>query len=192
MSNTKEFIGIKAHQLARRYNNPQLYEDLRQEALLVGYTLMSVGITDENKIGSAMRTKLHDFYNFGQMPVYVPASGYSRRARVALLGGKGSQSVEWPLLCALLASGGGDMLEESQINGRFDHVADYEYNEYLQHLMFIMEVYLDDREYFVITSVFLQEVDQQVVAEELGISQQRVGQVIDTALEKIRGKLGVQ
>jgi hypothetical protein len=189
MNTNQDYINTKAHQLARRYKNPQMYEDLKQEALLVGYALLSEGTTDEGKIGSAMRSRLHDFYNFSRMPVYLPASGYSRRARVALLGGGSSQNVEWPLLCALLASDGGDMLEEGQIHGNADHVADYEYNDYLQHLMFIMEECLDNREYFVVTSVFLHEVEQQVVADDLGITQQRVAQVIDTALEKIRKEL---
>jgi len=55
--------------------------------------------------------------------------------------------------------------------------------------MFLMEEYLDNREYYVVTSVYLREEDQQVVADDLGITQQRVGQILETALEKIRIKL---
>jgi len=57
--------------------------------------------------------------------------------------------------------------------------------------MFLMEEYLDNREYYVVTSVYLREEDQQVVADDLGITQQRVGQILETALEKIRIKLNV-
>jgi RNA polymerase sigma factor (sigma-70 family) len=187
---TELFITNKAHHLAKRYNNVQMYEDLKQEALLVGYEMLAVGITDENKIGSAMRTRAHDFYNFGLMPVYVPPSGYSRRARLSLVGGDHSQVPEWPLLCALLASRGGDSLEEGQIHSNTNHVLEYEYKDFLQNVMLVMDNSLDNREYFVVTSIYLQEVDQQTVAYDLGISQQRVAQVLEKALEKIRVKLG--
>jgi hypothetical protein len=185
------FIITKSKQLAKRYRNAQMYEDLQQEAILVGYEMLNQGITCKAKIAGYMRTKLHDFYNFGQMPVYLPASGYSRKARADLLSGVGSQTLEWPLLCALLSSKGGDTLEESQVYGSNDHVAEYEQSDYLQHLMFLMEEYLDNREYYVVTSVYLREEDQQVVADDLGITQQRVGQILETALEKIRVKLNV-
>ena len=191
MTELQDFIMTKAHTLARRYRNAQMYMDLKQEAILVGYEMLDQGITDEDKIGSAMRTKLHDFYNFGQMPVYVPPSGYSRKARADLLGGVGSQTLEWPLLCALLSSAGGEALEEGQIHGNKDHVAEYEQSDYLQHLMFLMEESLDNREYYVVTSIYLREEDQQIVADDLGITQQRVGQILETALEKIRVKLNV-
>lgn len=186
-----EFINNKAEYLASRYKNKQMYQDLKQEALVVGYSLLEDGVTCEKKITGAMRTRLNDFYNFEQLPVYVPSSGHSRAARIALQRGDTSQHVEWPLLQALMASEGVDQLEEGITNSYTNHVADYEYNDYLQHLLFLMEENLTTREYEVVTSVYLQEWTQQEVATQLGITQQRVGEMLESSLSKIRTKLGI-
>jgi len=186
-----EFINNKAEYLASKYKNGQMYQDLKQEALVVGYSLLEGGETCEKKITGAMRTRLNDFYNFEQLPVYVPPSGHTRKARIALQRGDTSQHVEWPLLQALMASEGVDQLEEGITNGHTNHVADYEYNDYLQHLLFLMEENLTTREYEVVTSVYLQEWTQQEVATELGITQQRVEQLLEAGLSKIKLKLSV-
>ena len=186
-----EFINNKAEYLASRYKNGQMYQDLKQEALVVGYSLLEGGETCEKKITGAMRTRLNDFYNFEQLPVYVPPSGHTRKARIALQRGDTSQHVEWPLLQALMASDGVDQLEEGITNGHTNHVAVYEYNDYLQHLLFLMEENLTTREYEVVTSVYLQEWTQQEVATELGITQQRVGELLESGLTKVKEVLNV-
>jgi hypothetical protein len=163
-----------------------MYMDLKQEATLVAYSMLSEGVTDTNKIATAMRDRASNFYNFGQLPVHVPASGGNRRARAAYFGGDSSQTIEWPLLSALMASKGCDALEEGKLHGDADHTTDFENQEYLQHIKFTMETCLDNREYFAVVSVFLHEVDRGEVADELGISKQRLGQVIDTAIGKLR------
>ena len=184
-----KFINNKAEYLASKYKDRQAYQDLKQEALVVAYSLLEDGVTCERKITGAMRTRLNDFYNFEQLPVYLPPSGHSRKARLALQRGDTSQHVEWPLLQALMASEGVDQLEEGITNGHTNHVADYEYNEYLQHLMFVMEDCLTAREYEVVTSVYLHECTQKDVATQLGVTQQRVGEMLETALGKIKTTL---
>ena len=187
----QEIVYTAAERLAGRYGNKQMFNDLRQEAILKGYELMANGVTDEKKIIGAMRSRLRDFYNFEQLPVTVPASGHTRKARVSLMAGKGSQDIEWPLLQALMASGGGDPLEDGTIPAVSNHVEEYEFNDYLQHLLFIMEEVLDTREYEIIMSLYLNGVGQQEVADELNISQQRVERIKDAALEKVRVAISV-
>ena len=191
LTNLHEFINNKAEYLASRYKNGQMYQDLKQEALVVGYSLLEDGVTCEKKITGAMRTRLNDFYNFEQLPVYVPSSGHTRKARIALQRGDTSQHVEWPLLQALMASEGVDQLEEGITNGHTNHVADYEFNDHLQHLLFLMEENLTTREYEVVTSVYLQEWTQQDVATQLGITQQRVGELLESGLTKVKEVLNV-
>lgn len=187
----EDFINKKAEHLASKYKDGQAYQDLKQEALVVGYSLLEQGETCEKKILGAMRTRLNDYYNFEQLPVFVPPSGHSRKARLAFQRGDTSQHIEWPLLQALMASEGVDQLEEGITNGYTNHVAEYEYNEYLQHLMFIMEESLTNREYEVVTSVYLQEWTQKEVATELGITQQRVGELLESGLTKVKEALNV-
>lgn len=189
--NLHKFINNKAEYLSSKYKDRQAYQDLKQEALVVAYSLLEDGVTCEKKITGAMRTRLNDFYNFEQLPVYLPPSGHSRKARLALQRGDTSQHVEWPLLQALMASEGVDQIEEGITNGHTNHVADYEYNEYLQHLMFVMEDCLTVREYDVVTSVYLHECTQKDVATQLGVTQQRVGEMLELGLSKIKTELGV-
>jgi len=61
----------------------------------------------------------------------------------------------------------------------------------LQHLMFLMEENLTTREYEVVTSVYLQEWTQQDVATQLGITQQRVGELLESGLTKVKEVLNV-
>jgi len=191
LTNLHKFINNKAEYLASKYKDRQAYQDLKQEALVVAYSLLEDGVTCEKKITGAMRTRLNDFYNFEQLPVYLPPSGHSRKARLALQRGDTSQHVEWPLLQALMASEGVDQLEEGITNGHTNHVADYEYNEYLRHLMFVMEDCLTAREYEVVTSIYLHECTQKDVATQLGITQQRVGDILETGLTKVKEALNV-
>ena len=185
---TQDFINTKAHQLARKYKNPQMYMDLRQEAVVVAYEMIAQGITDENKISRAMRSKLYSDYNFGQLPVHVPASGYGRKARRDLANGRKNDTKESTLVQAIAALGG-EALDEGQIHCDKDHVADYEKADYMKHVLEVVWDCLENREWDVIYSVYLQDVDQQLLADELEISQQRVAQILERSLEKIRIRL---
>jgi len=184
----QEIIHTAADRLAGRYGNKQMFNDLRQEALLKAYELMADGVTDEKKIIGSMRSRLRDFYNYEQLPVTVPASGQAYTARSLLMGDKGSPDVGWPLLQALMASG--EVLNDN-LPAISNHVEKYEAMDYLQHLLFIMEEVLDSREYEILVSVYLNEVEQTEVADLMGISKQRVEQIRDTALEKIREAISV-
>jgi len=90
-----------------------------------------------------------------------------------------------------MASEGVDQLEEGITNGHTNHVADYEFNDHLQHLLFLMEESLTTREYEVVTSVYLQEWTQQDVATQLGITQQRAGELLESGLTKVKEVLNV-
>jgi len=184
-------ITSKAQMLASKYKNQQLYQDLVSEATLVGLELMEQGVDDEKKIVGAMRRRLYDFMNFGQLPVYVPASGYSREGLLNMGGDESTPDIMWPLLQALMAAGGVHSLDDTNLPAISDHVKDYEDYEYLQHLMFIMEECLDSREFDMVVAVYLNGADQQEVADEYGITQQRVSKVMDLAFKKVRKALDV-
>jgi RNA polymerase sigma factor (sigma-70 family) len=184
----QDTIHKAADRLAGRYGNKQMFNDLRQEALLKAYELMADGVTDEKKIIGSMRSRLRDFYNFEQLPVTLPASGHTRKARVSLMSGKGSPDIEWPLLQALMASG--EVLNDN-LPAISNHVEEYEFNDYLQHLMFIMEEALDTREYEIIVCLYLNGDTQDAVATEMGITQQRVEKIKEVALMKVREAISV-
>jgi len=192
VSTKKELIALaedKAHFLAKKYNNSGLYNDLVQEGLLAALEALEQGVEDEKKVFGVMRRRMNDFYNFGQLPVYVPPSGTSRKGLSLFSGDEGSQGMKWPLLQALMASDGASPFEDTNLPSITDHVKEYEATDYLQHLMFILEEELTDREYDMVVSYYLHEVPQGVIAEKYGVHQQHVSRIVEGALEKVRYKL---
>jgi len=192
MSNLKdraEFIQKKAEVLASRYMSGQDYDDLVQEGVLVGLELLDKGIEDDKKLVGAMRRRMNDFKNYENRSVPVPSTGGTRKAMASISRGDHSHTVEWPLLQALTQSYGVS-LEDCHLEATQDHTTDYEEDDYLQHIMFLLEETLDTRTYDMVTDVYIRGMTQEDVAKELGITQTRVSQILEFGLQKLRQELG--
>jgi len=192
MSNLKdraEFIQKKAEVLASRYMSGQDYDDLVQEGVLVGLELLDKGIEDDKKLVGAMRRRMNDFKNYENRSVPVPSTGGTRKAMAAISRSDHSHTVEWPLLQALTQSYGVS-LEDCHLEATQDHTTDYEEDDYLQHIMFLLEETLDTRTYDMVTDVYIRGMTQEDVAKELGITQTRVSQILEFGLQKLRQELG--
>jgi len=188
MSNLKdraEFIQKKAEVLASRYMSGQDYDDLVQEGVLVGLELLDKGIEDDKKLVGAMRRRMNDFKNYENRSVPVPSTGGTRKAMAAISRSDHSHTVEWPLLQALTQSYGVS-LEDCHLEATQDHTTDYEEDDYLQHIMFLLEETLDTRTYDMVTDVYIRGMTQEDVAKELGITQTRVSQILEFGLQKIK------
>jgi len=186
-----EFIMAQAHKLAARYNNSQMYDDLKSEAVLVGLELLAVGETQEKVLLRNMRTRVNDYANLGQLPVYVPPSGPVRTARAALASGKGSEGIEWPLLQALLAAGGVSNLDDNLTASTEDTAEAYERKDELQHIWLLAEQVLEDRDYHIFSETYFKGETQEAIAKQLDITQQRVEQILERALTKLQEALDV-
>ena len=188
MSNLKdraEFIQKKAEVLASRYMSGQDYDDLVQEGVLVGLELLDKGIEDDKKLVGAMRRRMNDFKNYENRSVPVPSTGGTRKAMASISRGDHSHTVEWPLLQALTQSYGVS-LEDCHLEATQDHTTDYEEDDYLQHIMFLLEETLDTRTYDMVTDVYIRGMTQEDVAKELGITQTRVSQILEFGLQKVK------
>jgi len=188
MSNLKdraEFIQKKAEVLASRYMSGQDYDDLVQEGVLVGLELLDKGIEDDKKLVGAMRRRMNDFKNYENRSVPVPSTGGTRKAMASISRGDHSHTVEWPLLQALTQSYGVS-LEDCHLEATQDHTTDYENEDYLQHIMFLLEETLDTRTYDMVTDVYIRGMTQEDVAKELGITQTRVSQILEFGLQKVK------
>ena len=188
MNNLKEqveFIQKKAEVLASRYMSGQDYDDLLQEGILVGLELLDKGVEDEKKLVGAMRRRMNDYKNFDNRTIAVPSTGGTRKAKAAIHRGDHNHTVEWPLLQALTQSYGVS-LEDCHLEATQDHTTNYEEQDYLQHIMFILEETLDTRTYDVVMSVYIHGLTQEEVADQLGITQQRVAQILEFGLLKVK------
>ena len=196
MNNLKdqvEFIQKKAELLASRYMSGQDYDDLLQEGILVGLELLDKGVEDEKKLVGAMRRRMNDYKNYENRSVPVPSTGGTRKAMAAIsrsgaattAKGDLSHTVEWPLLQALTQSYGVS-LEDCHLEATQDQATSYEEQDYLQHIMFILEETLDTRTYDVVMSVYIHGLTQEEVADQLGVTQQRVAQILEFGLLKVK------
>jgi RNA polymerase sigma factor (sigma-70 family) len=191
MSNLKnrvDFIQSRAEALAARYKSAQDYHDLIQEGVLVGLELLEQGVDDDKKIIGAMRRRMNDYINYSNRTVAIPSSGASRAAMATIQRGNPSNCEDSPLMQALMNSYAVS-LEDCNLTTEDSHTQDYETQEFIQHVLLTMEECLDDKTYDVLSAVYLHGVTQEMVAQELGVTQQYVNQVLKFGLQKIKGEL---
>lgn len=191
-----DFITSRAEALASRYKSGQDYQDLIQEGILVGLELLDSGVDDDGKLVGAMRRRMNDYHNYDNRTVAIPSSGASRAAMatigrsgaVTIAKGSPSELQETPLMQALMNSYAVS-LEDCSLTTEDSHTQNFEDEEYLQHVLFVMEECLDSKTYDVIAAVYLHGETQETVAQELGVTQQYVNQVLKFGLQKIKGEL---
>lgn len=183
-----DFITSRAEALASRYKSGQDYQDLIQEGILVGLELLHSGVDDDGKLIGAMRRRMNDYHNYDNRTVAIPSSGASRAAMATIGRSTPSELQETPLMQALMNSYAVS-LEDCSLTTEDSHTQNFEDEEYLQHVLFVMEECLDSKTYDVVAAVYLHGETQETVAQELGVTQQYVNQVLKFGLQKIKGEL---
>jgi hypothetical protein len=181
---TEAFVVAKAKVLASKYRNAQVYKDLNQEGIVKGLEMIRDGVDCEQKVASAMRRCM----NLAHRPVSVPATGSSRKALAAIKRGDPPEETDLLLLQALLHSQG-EPLDNLYVASVSSHTKDFEVREYSEQIKTIMNLYLDKVTSYLIDRVYLQEVSQVKVAQELDLTPQRVKRLIDNGLRVIRRTL---
>jgi DNA-directed RNA polymerase specialized sigma24 family protein len=185
---TVAFVVAKAKVLASKYRNAQVYQDLNQEGIVKGLEMIQAGVDCEQKVASAMRRCMNDYMNLAHRPVSVPATGSSRKALAAIKRGDPPEETDLLLLQALLHSQG-EPLDNLYVASVSSHTKDFEVREYSEQIKLIMNLYLDKVTSYLIDRVYLQEVSQVKVAQELDLTPQRVKRLIDNGLRVIRRTL---
>jgi len=74
---SKEILKM-CRSLARKYNDPQEYEDLVSEGVIACLELLESGETNKNALYTRAAFIMNDYYNIKRSPVYVPIQGKAK------------------------------------------------------------------------------------------------------------------
>jgi len=171
----------KSH--ASRYRvSPDQREDLVQEGYLAYLECVDKGCTDPERLETSIRQAMYDYVNFKSMPVEVP----SRKDYYGL-------KKKWDNLDNL------DTLTATEKALYFALMADYvtlddldkemlceDSHEDLVTLGLAVTKALDEQEASVFRKIALHGYEMHEVGDALGFSRQRVNQIYQGALEKLR------
>ena len=187
--NQTEYLMKAASLLASRYKDSQEYQDLYQEGFLAGWEALSEGADMPIAIGE-MRSAMRDYMNISMSPVSVPKSGEVRAFLKRLKSADGSDpqgSTEMALWAALTGSTEG--IQPNTLGT--DRGAEEELIEkdLYDQALFVAWLYLEPEEYLVIHLIFVEDYNQEEVAEELELGQASVSRYLRKGLTKLKKAL---
>lgn len=169
--------------LARRYNDPQEYDDLVSEGLLAAYELIEQGKTDKNLIYSHVQREMNDYYNIKRSIVSVPSSGPVHSMS------KESEVKTWSD-SAIYNALYGDVVAVEDNMLRVKSSEDvYEQKEWFAHVLTVAVTHLKEEEWKIIKLRYWQDMTQDEVADILETSKMSISRKEKAALEKIRNNL---
>ena len=187
--NQTEYLMKAASLLASRYKDSQEYQDLYQEGFLAGWEALSEGADMPIAIGE-MRSAMRDYMNISMSPVSVPKSGEVRAFLKRLKSADGSDpqgSTEMALWAALTGSTEGIQPNTLGIDrGVEEELIE---RDLYEHLLRMSWLYLNPEEAIVMYLIFVEDYNQEEVAEELELGQASVSRYLRKGLTKLKKAL---
>jgi len=184
-----EYLMKAASLLASRYKDSQEYQDLYQEGFLAGWKALSEGADMPIAIGE-MRSAMRDYMNISMSPVSVPKSGEVRAFLKRLKDADGSDpqgSTEMALWAALTGSTEGIQPNTLGIDrGVEEELIE---RDLYEHLLRMSWLYLNPEEAIVMYLIFVEDYNQEEVAEELELGQASVSRYLRKGLTKLKKAL---
>jgi len=184
-----EYLMKAASLLASRYKDTQEYQDLYQEGFLAGWEALSEGADMPIAIGE-MRSAMRDYMNISMSPVSVPKSGDVRAFLKRLKDADGSDpqgSTEMALWAALTGSTEG--IQPNTLGTDRGVEEELIERDLYDQALFVAWLYLEPEEYLVIHLIFVEDYNQEEVAEELELGQASVSRYLRKGLAKLRKAL---
>jgi len=187
--NQTEYLMKAASLLASRYKDSQEYQDLYQEGFLAGWEALSEGADMPIAIGE-MRSAMRDYMNISMSPVSVPKSGEVRAFLKRLKSADGSDpqgSTEMALWAALTGSTEG--IQPNTLGTERGVEEELIEKDLYDQALFVAWLYLEPEEYLVIHLIFVEDYNQEEVAEELELGQASVSRYLRKGLTKLKKAL---
>ena len=190
MSNDQtEYLMKAASLLASRYKDTQEYQDLYQEGFLAGWEALREGADMPIAIGE-MRSAMRDYMNISLRPVSVPKSGEVRAFLKRLKDADGSEpqgSTETALWAALTGSTEG--IQPNTLGTERGVEENLIEKDLYEHLLRMSWLYLNPEEATVMYLIFVEDYNQEEVAEELELGQASVSRYLKKGLTKLKKTL---
>jgi len=184
-----EYLMKAASLLASRYKDTQEYQDLYQEGFLAGWEALSDGADMPIAIG-AMRRAMNDYMNISLKPVSIPVSGDVRAFLKRLKDADGSEpqgSTETALWAALTGSTEG--IQPNTLGTERGVEEKLIEKDLYEHLLRMSWLYLNPEEATVMYLIFVEDYNQEEVAEELELGQASVSRYLKKGLTKLKKTL---
>ena len=186
---TQELLMKTCSILASRYNDSQEYQDLYQEGFLAGWEAMANGADVPQAIG-AMRREMNHYKNFTLKPVSIPKSGETRAFLKRLKDADGSEpqgSTETALWAALTGSTEG--IQPNTLGTERGVEENLIEKDLYDQALFVAWLYLEPEEFLVVYLIFVEDYNQEEVAEELELGQASVSRYLKKGLTKLKKTL---
>ena len=184
-----EYLMKVASLLASRYKDAQEYQDLYQEGFLAGWEALSEGADMPIAIG-AMRRAMNDYMNISLKPVSIPVSGDVRAFLKRLKDADGSEpqgSTETALWAALTGSTEG--IQPNTLGTERGVEENLIEKDLYDQALFVAWLYLEPEEFLVVYLIFVEDYNQEEVAEELELGQASVSRYLKKGLTKLKKTL---
>ena len=183
---SSEYLMKIASLLASRYKDAQEYQDLYQEGFFAGWEALGDGADMPIAIG-AMRRAMNDYMNISLKPVSVPKSGEVRAFLKRLKDNGGSDpqgNTETALWAALTGSTEG--IQPNTLGTERGVEENLIEKDLYEHLLRMSWLYLNPEEATVMYLIFVEDYNQEEVAEELELGQASVSRYLKKGLTKLK------
>lgn len=176
---TNEEIIKMCRTLARKYNDPQEYDDLVSEGVVRILGLRAEGKEDKNLLYSHAQLAMNDYYNLARSPVRVPKSGAAHMMSA-------DNDVDGWTAVALQQALFGEVVEYEEYMSQTPSTEEiYERTEWLAHVTTLAVTNLKEDEWEILKMRYWDDKTQSEVAKVLQISQQALQKREKMALDKI-------
>jgi len=169
--------------LARKYNDPQEYDDLVSEGVVKVLEMVAEGKTDKNLLYSHARNVMQDYYNIRRAVVHVPVQGAARIV-------SSDSDVDGWTATALQQALYGDSVEYEEYMSQVPSTEElYEQKEWYAKVQTVAITCLTQEEWAIIRMRYWDEMTQDDVGIHMGRNKMWVSRHEKAALEKIRNNL---
>jgi len=169
--------------LARKYNDPQEYDDLVSEGVVKVLEMVAEGKTDKNLLYSHAQAVMNEYYNLSRSPVKVPKS-HQAKAMSA------DDDVDGWTATALHQALYADSVEYEEYMSQAPSTEDlYEQKEWFARVQTVAVSHLTQEEWAIIRMRYWDDLTQDDVGIHMGRNKMWVSRHEKAALEKIRNNL---
>jgi RNA polymerase sigma factor (sigma-70 family) len=180
--NNKDILNM-CRSLARKYNDPQEYDDLISEGVVKCLELIAEGKKDRNLLYSHAQAAMNEYYNIARSPVKIPKSNQAKSMMP-------DDDVDGWTAVALQQALYGETVEYEEYMSQVPSTEDlYEHKEWLAFVTTLAVTNLPKEEWDLLKMRFWEDMTQQEVADVLQISQQAMQKREKLVLFKLEGLL---
>lgn len=169
--------------LAKKYKDPQEYDDLVSEGVLKALELVAKGKTDKNLLYSHVQGAMNEYYNIRKNLLYVPVHSWSKSMS------QEDDIKSWTYLAMHNALYSETVELDESCSATPSVEIEYEQKEWIRYIKKKMIEVLDEEELKIIDMRYFSNMTQDDVANRLGKHQKWVSRKEIKALKKIRDNL---